>query len=185
MTTGDGSESVPIPGFVYLIGEIDGCHKIGMSIDPETRVKALSRPGSPLRIVHTIATTDQRWLERVLHAAYDHARVGGEWFRLGTDDIYTLVSLAVANDVDDLPEPFRLYSDAHYMRCLPASFAPPLPAGHMIRIPDDHWKMVQERAIAEGRTVPQVLKIAVDVYFQAFPKPTIPWQLPTGAKPNA
>ena len=51
-------------------------------------------------------------------------------------------------------------------------------AGHLIRIPDDQWKMVQERAIAEERTAPQVLKIAVGVYFQAFPKPTPPGRLP-------
>ena len=51
-------------------------------------------------------------------------------------------------------------------------------AGHLIRIPDDQWEMVQERATAEERTVSQVLKIAVGVYFQTFPKPTPPRRLP-------
>ena len=51
-------------------------------------------------------------------------------------------------------------------------------AGHLVRISDDQWKKVQDRALAEDRTVPQVVKIAVDVYFQAFPKPTPPGRLP-------
>ena len=92
-----------VAGFVYLIGTIEGCHKIGMSNDPEVRIKALSQPGSYLRVVHSIATSDMRWLERVLHAAYDHVRVGGEWFRLSPDNVAALSTIIAADGPCDLP----------------------------------------------------------------------------------
>ena len=90
-------------GFVYFIGELEGCHKIGMSKDPAVRVLQFTVLPSELRVVHQIATTEMSWLEGYLHAAYAEKRVRGEWFRLTPEDVALLSSVASADREEDLP----------------------------------------------------------------------------------
>ena len=161
--SGGGRQS---PGFVYLIGVLEGCHKIGFSTDPEGRAAKLSKPGFPLCVVHAVATRDMRWLERVLHAAFGHVRVGGEWFRLSATDIATVSELSEVSEPGDLPELLRGHADAQYARHEPAAFAIP-PA--MVRLSEEQWLQLKERAVAEDRTVSQVLRIVINFYFAINP----------------
>lgn len=47
-------------------------------------------------------------------------------------------------------------------------------SGHVVRIPDEHFDRLKERADAEERTVPQLLKLAIDAYFRNNPEPMPP-----------
>jgi hypothetical protein len=96
-------------GFVYVIGTLEGCHKIGRSNCPSRRSAeiGLLLP-VPLSVVHKIATRDEAWLESYLHHAFGHRRVRGEWFRLTAEDLTLLNSLSAASVVNDIPESVRL-----------------------------------------------------------------------------
>lgn len=91
-------------GHVYLIGTLDGCHKIGRSNDPRRRLAAFS-PIMPveLRIVHNVVTADMGWLESYLHIAFAHRRTRGEWFRLDESEIGLIMSIPAADGRADLP----------------------------------------------------------------------------------
>ena len=54
----------------------------------------------------------------------------------------------------------------------------PKQQGHNVRVTDGHWKELQRHAEIEQRTPPQVLKIALDLYFRVNPDPKPPMQLP-------
>ena len=168
------------------MGVLDGCHKIGFSNDPELRAKNLSRGGSPLRVVHAIATSDMRWLERVMHAAHAHARVGGEWFRLTDDDVVNFSGLTEVHDDDDLLEIYRPFSDATYARSHLPDFAPRQP-GFMVRLPDELRGPLEARSAVTGRTLTTELVIATVRHLtaepEAAPSMKLPKVLPTGDKP--
>lgn len=90
--------------FVYLIGPVEGCYKIGHSNDPESRAKTLSQGlDELLPVVHTIASTDGIYLERTLHAHFHECRVGGEWFRLSDQDIDLFKTLTRIDSAEDMP----------------------------------------------------------------------------------
>ncbi len=90
-------------GFVYLIGVVDGCHKIGESTDPDRRLNQFPSMPSQPRVVVRIATADRRWLERCLHLAFRDRHVGGEWFRLAPADVETLTAVGRVDSESDLP----------------------------------------------------------------------------------
>ena len=91
----DADQAEPIydddrSGFVYLLASA-GFYKIGKSIDPEVRRKALQVgiPGE-IRLVHAIATDDMNWLETRLHRIFAAGRVRGEWFQLSDRQVSAL-----------------------------------------------------------------------------------------------
>lgn len=90
-------------GFVYLIGVVDGCHKIGRSKDPDGRLLAWPILPVELTVRHRIATGRPQWLERYLHVAYKHRHVRGEWFRLDDEEIALIKSIPAADSEGDLP----------------------------------------------------------------------------------
>ena len=53
------------------MGVLDGCHKIDRSSDPNGRLNevGVNLPVA-LRIVHSIASENPYWLEKLLHYAY-------------------------------------------------------------------------------------------------------------------
>lgn len=82
-------------GFVYLIHmKNTSFYKIGMSLDPELRLKTL-QTGNPhaLSLAHTRAVSDMRSVELALHRQFERQRVMNpnvrEWFDLrdGEDDV--------------------------------------------------------------------------------------------------
>jgi len=73
------SSQHPPECFVYFIESDNGMVKIGSSVDPETRLRAL-QTGSPcvLRLLFVEPGGSAR--ERELHARFDACRRHGEWF---------------------------------------------------------------------------------------------------------
>lgn len=57
------SETATVVGYVYLIGVVDGCHKIGRSKDPDNRALMFGTLPTELNVVHRIPTARQAWLE--------------------------------------------------------------------------------------------------------------------------
>lgn len=91
-------------GHVYLMGILDGCHKIGKTNNPERRVCELGAMlPIALQVVHLIATEAMDWLESYLHVAFAHCRVRGEWFRLSDAELDQLRRITEASSVKDLP----------------------------------------------------------------------------------
>jgi len=81
------------PGYVYIF-RADTVFKIGMSGDPEQRLKTLkSKPPYPTEVVHTIHSNTPRMLEHQLHNKYAGIRAFGEWFHLTEKDIQWLKML--------------------------------------------------------------------------------------------
>lgn len=91
-------------GYVYLIRyDESGLHKIGLSADPEKRVKALAGKGFDLQIIHTISTDQMECLEKYLHQAFSHRRVKREWFRLSRSEVELVKSVPTTNETNELP----------------------------------------------------------------------------------
>lgn len=87
------------------MGVLDGCHKIGRSVSPLSRLEVVgAKLPSLIGVVHSIATTEAVWLEAVLHAAHCDRRVRGEWFRLTDEDLRVIKSIAAASTFHDLPQ---------------------------------------------------------------------------------
>lgn len=98
------TKAAPRKGFVYLIKANDSNrYKIGFSIKPLERVKALQKTCPfPLAIFHSIPTNDMVGVERYFHSMFDQYRVNGEWFDLPSDAIeyftsYTEIDYKVAS----------------------------------------------------------------------------------------
>lgn len=70
---------------VYLI-ECQGLIKIGVSADPETRLKELGT-GSPHQHSLLKVIPGGFEVERMLHKKFSDKRVRGEWFRLTSEDL--------------------------------------------------------------------------------------------------
>lgn len=88
---------------IYLIGPVDGCHKIGAAADPEFRLSQLALPPA-VKLVAVITTDRDHWLEKYLHRAFGHRRVSGtEWFRLDDAELVLLRSIPHVESESDLP----------------------------------------------------------------------------------
>ena len=75
-------------GYVYVV-HCAGAYKIGVSVDPDSRVKNLCAP-YPITYVFKIYTEDMYGLEKELHERYAHLHTNGEWFLLSEEDIKDL-----------------------------------------------------------------------------------------------
>lgn len=69
-------------GYVYFIeAEESGLIKIGRAADPGRRLAAMQTGSAePLRLLRTIATDDDKTLERTFHRRFAGSRHHGEWF---------------------------------------------------------------------------------------------------------
>ena len=115
--------------FVYLLGEVDRCHKIGRSRNPAKRVENWAKLPIPPKVIHTIQSDRSAWLENYLHRVFEPLRVNGEWFQLGTYFVEFIRGIAVANSEADLPpfcaavvKAYHQESRAHWKRhkCAPS-----------------------------------------------------------------
>lgn len=79
----------PRAGYVYLVREHGGSHKIGWTTHPNRRIWEEISPKlpHPLVLVAAIATDDAIALESALHARFASKRLQGEWFSLGEEDV--------------------------------------------------------------------------------------------------
>ncbi len=87
------------PGYVYLMRadtpEVNW-YKIGLSIDPEFRLKTFNAIKLPfeMELVCVIQTPSMRELESQLHGWFADRRLRGEWFSLSEDDVEFIEGLA-------------------------------------------------------------------------------------------
>ena len=86
-------------GFVYLLQGESSLYKIGKARDVNKRVLEISpkMPFDPI-LLHTIKCDDYTAAEAGIHSQFNHLRVNGEWFRLGTDDVSMIQSIACYRD---------------------------------------------------------------------------------------
>lgn len=87
--------------WLYLIGTASDEVKIGISSNPEQRLKGL-QTGNPneLELIATTTCSDVCELENGLHNKYNTHRLNGEWFDLPSEKLFTLIE-AVKNDNAD------------------------------------------------------------------------------------
>ena len=81
--------------YLYLIGTKDNKQKIGISNDPEKRLKALQTGNpEPLFIHYTIELPDRKAfkVEKHLHREYSHYNIKNEWFELPMEDAIQLMT---------------------------------------------------------------------------------------------
>lgn len=70
-------------GYVYFLrNPATGLTKIGQSIEPHVRRKALEAEYGPLEVLAVAKADDAYLLEQRLHKMVEAARVEGEWFKL-------------------------------------------------------------------------------------------------------
>lgn len=74
-------------GSVYII-KIGGIYKIGRSVNPELRIKAMQLPNAPddVKVFKLKLHSDSMELEAALHKRFADKREYGEWFSLTTDE---------------------------------------------------------------------------------------------------
>lgn len=70
-------------------------HKIGIGQNPEKRVDVLS-VGTPheLELVTTIESSDPKAVESELHSQFNFGRQSGEWFKLNSNQLNSLIALS-------------------------------------------------------------------------------------------
>lgn len=96
-----------VPGYVYVLGVLEGCHKIGASKEPTARVLRMLRLPVEQKLKVQIMCWDARWLEAALHRYFASKRTGGEWFRLTEEDLAFLNAIGNIASPADVPEPIR------------------------------------------------------------------------------
>jgi len=85
---------------VYLIS--NGLHiKVGVSIDPQSRMEAL-QTGSSLPLTLLYDMTGGFDLEAQLHERYKDRRVLGEWFALTSQDVEEIARVCCASEAQHL-----------------------------------------------------------------------------------
>ncbi len=90
--------------YVYVIGSDNPPYKVGISKNPEARLRAL-QTGHParLRIHHKTETPANRTklLETVIHNNLKHSRLTGEWFNLPLDKLLLEVEFVMIRYAED------------------------------------------------------------------------------------
>lgn len=153
--------------YVYVIGPMAGCHRIGRSKNPDKRLKGLClMPGDP-SVIGRVRTSNAVWLEKYLHTAYSHKRDAGEWFRLDNDDIQTILSIGEAHSLDELPESITSLCYRKPLVTTPTfkkrrggrkkrGWSPPCPVDAKERkwwASDDEYEIAERKAAKEGLCV--------------------------------
>lgn len=77
-------------GYVYILQSGDA-FKIGKAIDVDRRIMQISPiPPYPVKLIHSIRTTNHHALETQLHEYFAAKRLNGEWFKLTDQDVRLL-----------------------------------------------------------------------------------------------
>ena len=84
--------------YIYIIGTTRPPYKVGISKDPERRLRAL-QTGHPdkLQILHITETdiTRTKMLETVIHRNLKHHRQTGEWFNVALSQLLLEIEFAI------------------------------------------------------------------------------------------
>jgi len=111
--------------FVYLIGTEEGYYKIGRSKKPATRIYQVGGPFA-MRLLWSVATDCDLWLEGYLHDCFFRSRKRGEWFRLTPADVALIKAIPEGCRVDEASLPLRLRRlRREYQNAMASRPAPP------------------------------------------------------------
>lgn len=91
-------------GYVYILGVLEGCHKIGFTLNPQSRLNQLSNLPVKLKMRKVFFSSDAWMIEKYLHTAFSDVRTNGEWFRLTEDHLAMIDSITRAHRPESLPE---------------------------------------------------------------------------------
>lgn len=90
--------------YIYVIGSDSPPYKVGISKDPQRRLKDL-QTGFPQKLkIHMMKETEStktRLLETVIHHHLKHHKTHGEWFDMSLKDILLEVEYALIRYEDD------------------------------------------------------------------------------------
>jgi hypothetical protein len=87
------------PGFVYLAYAETGQHKIGISKNPQERIKVFDTiMPINVQLVHAFAADDAKEAENILHTKFESKRRDGEWFNLDESDINLILGISCYQD---------------------------------------------------------------------------------------
>lgn len=90
--------------YIYVIGADSPPYKVGISQDPQRRLKNL-QTGHPQKLyIHSIKETEvskTKLLESVIHHYLKLHRTHGEWFDMSLDDIKLEIDYALMRYEDD------------------------------------------------------------------------------------
>ena len=83
-------------GWIYIISNesFPGIYKIGLSANPESRVKnyQMYNPLHRYIMEFKVKTKDSRGTEGIIHNHFSDKRVFGEWFSINLDEAITYIS---------------------------------------------------------------------------------------------
>lgn len=89
------------PGVVY-IAKCNGAYKIGLSKNPQRRLKDIEyQQGSPVKLIYGINTEGMFQTESALHHLFYDKRIEGEWFDLSEDDLEYIAWIQREGLIDD------------------------------------------------------------------------------------
>jgi hypothetical protein len=90
--------------YIYVIGSDQPPYKVGISLDPSKRLKAL-QTGHPCKLrIHSIKETSSdktKLLETVIHHHLKHYKTHGEWFNIPLEDVILEVEYVLMRWEDD------------------------------------------------------------------------------------
>lgn len=87
-----------LPGYVYLMKVPGGNCKIGMSDNPNRRLKQISRKHPGVYLLHTVSADHMEQAEIALQDKYLKSHVKGEWFDLSCHDIIDIQDIKAYKD---------------------------------------------------------------------------------------
>jgi len=93
--------------FVYLFGSQEGYYKIGRSKKPSSRVNQVGGP-FVVRLLWTVETNHDLWLEGYLHDCFFRSRKRGEWFHLAPEDVSLIRAIPPGCCAEEACLPLRL-----------------------------------------------------------------------------
>ena len=70
----------------------NGLHKIGISIDPESRLQTLSTGPVAIELLWSKKIRDAAHVERIWHEVFQDCRVRGEWFDLDENQVTRFIN---------------------------------------------------------------------------------------------
>jgi predicted GIY-YIG superfamily endonuclease len=98
--------------YVYLISDSNTyTYKIGISKNPETRVKTLQTGNdNKLKIIHKVECEYFNDVETALHNKYKIFKINGEWFELNDEDVVNFPECCKKMDENfKIIKSFKLY----------------------------------------------------------------------------
>jgi Meiotically up-regulated gene 113 len=90
--------------YIYVIGTEQPPYKIGISKNPQRRLKNLQTGHPELLRIHSIKPTncqETKLLETVIHRNLKHYKLKGEWFNINLKDALLEIDYALMKFQDD------------------------------------------------------------------------------------